>query len=43
MRDNEFGWVNTIWSTELASCFKLYDPKAVIVALRKTYQIEVMG
>jgi DNA-binding transcriptional MerR regulator len=27
---------------QLASRFNLYDPEAVIVALRKTYQIEAM-
>jgi hypothetical protein len=43
MRDEEFGWVATIWSIELSSRAKLYDPEAVIEALRKTYQIEALG
>jgi DNA-binding transcriptional MerR regulator len=28
---------------QLSSRFNLYDPEAVIEALRKTYQIEAMG
>jgi hypothetical protein len=43
MRNEEFGWVATIWSIQLSSRFKLCDSEAVIEALRKIYQIEALG